>query len=317
MKHLRNILIIFAAILLLTACHNHKEAGEQIVIFHAGSLAMPLKTLTQEFNKENPKVKVFAESSGSLDAARKVTDLNKDCDILAVADFLVIDKLLIPEFASWNFVFASNEMVIAYTDKSIDADKITADNWQNILMKDNIVIGRSDPNADPCGYRTVFLFELAELFYQQAGLKGNLLEKKNTVIRPKEVDLLALLETGNIDYLMIYRSVAIQHKLKYIELPDEINLSNPQFEDFYNSVSLEVNGKEQGATTTINGSSILYSLTIPKNSKNFENALKFILFLTDAEKGGKILSDQGMGVVNYCDKKYLEKLPDELSNIVK
>jgi len=37
----------------------------------------------------------------------------------------------------------------------------------------------------------------------------------------------ALLEANAIDYMFQYKSVAIQHGLKYIELPKEINLSDP------------------------------------------------------------------------------------------
>ena len=41
-----------------------------------------------------------------------------------------------------------------------------------------------------------------------------------------------------------YKSVAIQHNLKYIELPDEINLSDPSNAEIYNSVSLDITGKK-------------------------------------------------------------------------
>jgi molybdate/tungstate transport system substrate-binding protein len=314
MKKIKQITVIAVLILLFISCNN-QDKEKKITIFHAGSLSLPFKIIIKEFNKENPNIKVFAESSGSLDAARKVTDLKKECDILAVADFLVIKNLLIPQYASWNFVFAANEMVIAYTKDSRYFDQISADNWNDILLKDDAYIGRSEPNSDPCGYRAVFVFELAEKFFGQAGLKKDLMNKGNTVIRPKEVDLLALLEMGNIDYLMIYKSVAIQHGLKYIELPDEINLSNPEFEELYNSVSITVNGSEKGTKAEIMGSSILYSLTIPLNSKNEDLAIEFILFLTDSEKGGKILIENGMQVLNYCkdDKDLPKKLLERLN----
>jgi molybdate/tungstate transport system substrate-binding protein len=313
MKNFYKILIVFVVLITVFSCGSHTSGDNKITIFHAGSLSVPFKIVIEEFKKENPDVEIFAESSGSLDAARKITDLKKDCDILAVADFLVIDNLIIPEFASWNFVFASNEMIIAYTDKSRYAADINSDNWQEILLKDDVYIGRSEPNADPCGYRSVFVFELAEKYLKSDNLAEKLLSKKNTVIRPKEVDLLSLLETGNIDYLMIYKSVALQHNLKFVELPDEINLSNPEFEDSYNSVSMKINGDEPGKESVITGSSILYSFTIPANSKNFELALKFAVFLSNPEKGGKILKENGMGVTNYCSDVYIAKLPKELS----
>lgn len=316
MKHLTKIIAVLLVLTLALACGSQKKGENKLIVFHAGSLSVPFKSVIEEFKKENPDVEIFPESSGSLDAARKITDLKKDCDILAVADFLVIDKLVIPDFASWNFVFASNEMVIAYTDKSRFATEINSKNWQEILLEEDAFVGRSDPNADPCGYRAVFVFKLAEKYLNINGLSDKLLSKKNTVIRPKEVDLLALLETGNIDYLMIYKSVALQHNLKFIELPDEINLSNPDFEQNYNTVNIFVNGSEPGKTTEIVGSSILYSLTIPKNAINKDLALKFALFLCNPEKGGKILQKEGMGVVNYCDSAYLKNLPKELKEIL-
>ncbi|MDD3740011.1 MAG: extracellular solute-binding protein [Bacteroidales bacterium] len=316
MKSIFKALVFILFLLALISCGSQKQGDNKITIFHAGSLSVPFKLISEEFKKENPNYEIFAESSGSLDAARKITDLNKDCDIIAVADFMIIDKIMIPEFASWNFVFASNEIIIAYTEKSLYSSEINSDNWQDILQKDDVIIGRSEPNADPCGYRAIFVFQLAEKFLDSEKLSDKLVSKQNTVIRPKEVDLLSLLETGNIDYLMIYKSVALQHKLKYIELPDEINLSNPEFEELYNSVSMTVNGSEPGKEAVINGSSILYSFTIPFNSKNPEAALKFALFLSNPEKGGKILKEQGMGVVNYCSVDYKEKLPKELSEIL-
>ncbi|HNQ67511.1 MAG TPA: extracellular solute-binding protein [Bacteroidales bacterium] len=316
MKYLLKAFIYILLFLATIACGNKKEGDNKITVFHAGSLSVPFKKIAEEFKKENPGFEIFAESSGSLDAARKITDLNKECDILAVADFLVIDKLMIPKFASWNFVFASNEMIIAYTDKSNYASEINSKNWQNILLNENVIIGRSEPNADPCGYRAVFVFQLAEKFLKSDNLANKLIFMQNTVIRPKEVDLVALLETGNIDYLMIYKSVALQHNLKFVELPDEINLSNPEYETLYNTVSMKVNGAEPGQETEIFGSSILYSFTIPLNSKNPEAALKFALFLTNPDKGGKILSEMGMGIVNYCSKSYRDKLPKELVELL-
>lgn len=314
---LNRIIVVIVISLIAFSCSNHKAGKNKLTVFHAGSLSIPFKEIAEEFKKENPGTEIFAESSGSLDAARKITDLDKECDVLAVADFLVIDKLMVPDHASWNFVFASNEMIIAYNKNSKYSSEINSKNWQEILLREDVIIGRSEPNADPCGYRTVFVCKLAEKSLGLNGLADKLLSKENTVIRPKEVDLLSLLETGNLDYLFIYKSVAQQHNLNYISLDDKINLSNPEFEEFYSTVSMKVAGKEPGTETEIIGSSILYSFTIPKNSPNKDLALKFLLFLVDKEKGGKILEKNGMKVVNWCDAKYYDKLPVELQNSLK
>jgi hypothetical protein len=39
-----------------------------------------------------------------------------------------------------------------------------------------------------------------------------------------------------------------------------------------------------------------------------------VSFLTDPEKGGKILAKEGMGVINYSQPKYLDKLPKDLKS---
>ena len=292
----RNALICIAAFalsIIIYSCGG-KEKTNIIVIFHAGSLAVPFNEIIKDFKKENPGIEIYAESSGSLAAARKITELNKPCDILAVSDYMVINKLLIPAHAKKNIVFATNEMVIAYTDKSLYNDSINSDNWYEILKMNEVTIGRSEPNADPCGYRSLFVFKLAELYYNVSGLSDRLTNKEKTIIRPKEVDLLALTETANVDYLLIYKSVAIQHNLKYISLPDEINLSNSEFENTYQKVNTIVNGSVAGEKTSISGTAIQYSYCIPENSENPEAAAKFIAFMCDKNKGGKILEKNGM-----------------------
>jgi molybdate/tungstate transport system substrate-binding protein len=167
MKKTLTVVAILVGLILLNSCYDHKKGDNSLTVFHAGSLSIPFKNIIAEYNKENPDVNFFAESSGSLDAARKITDLEKECDILAVADFQVIDKLVVPEFADWNFVFASNSMVIAYTDKSKYSSEFTSENWKEILKKEDVYIGRSDPNADPCGYRAIFVFKLVEKYFKE------------------------------------------------------------------------------------------------------------------------------------------------------
>jgi molybdate/tungstate transport system substrate-binding protein len=312
MTHTIPKLTFLFSLLLLFGCKNNPkvQTASKLTIFHAGSLSVPFKELADSFKIEHPELNPMMESTGSVDAARKITDLDKNCDLIAVADYLVIENLLIPDHTDWQYGFASNEMVIAYSDGSKNAGKITADNWYQLIQEEGAFIGRSDPNADPCGYRTIFMFKLAEKYYDLPGLAEKLTVLDNTVIRPKEVDLLSLLHSGNIDYLFIYKSVAIQHQLSFVELPDELNLSDPELEDWYSQVSVKVRGKKPGDLTEIQGSSILYSFTIPENAENPDGALEFIRFITDPEKGGKILQKNGMKTIQFFDPRYQKVAPD-------
>jgi len=315
-KIVKTVLIVLALGFLVSAVtvrKKRREVSGQLIIFHAGSLSVPFRRICEQFNKYYPEVKIFREAAGSRICARKITDLDRLCDVMASADYTVIDTLLVPDYADWNIKFAGNEMVIAFREKSRMADQISRNNWPDVLLENDIAFGRSDPNADPCGYRAVFTIKLAEKFYKKAGLAAAMLAKNLRYIRPKEVDLLALLEAGQLDYIFIYRSVAEQHELEYIVLPDCINLKKKEFADFYGSASIRITGKKPGDFITKTGTPIIYGVTIPKNAPNRKVALAFLDFLLDADKGGAILEKNGQ---NFLAPSATD-IPGELTESLK
>ncbi len=287
-----NKLIYAILLLFLLSCGRHKTQ-ETITIFHAGSLSYPMRQLVTAFNEENPDIRVLTESSGSLAAARKITDLNRICDIFASADYKVIEELLFPHHADWHIAFARNELAIVYSPESQYAGEITTENWHEIVMRPNVRYGRSDPHSDPCGYRTLLVWQLAEKYYNIPGLYNQLLSKDARFIRPKSVDLLALLETRTVDYLFLYKSVAKQHNLKFIPLPDSINLGNPYLREHYRTVSVTVRGTAPGDSITFFGEPMIYALTIPREATNKPLAEKFLSFVLDPEKGLQIMEESG------------------------
>jgi len=283
--------------------------SQQLIIFHAGSLAVPFQQICKEFSTVHPGIDIVREAAGSRMCARKIADLHRPCDVMASADYTVIDTLLVPEYARWSIKFASNEMVVAFRQASCRASQINKDNWCDILLQKDVTFGRSDPNTDPCGYRTVLTLILAEKFYNRLGLASILLAKDRRYIRPKEVDLLALLQAGELDYIFIYRSVAQQYKLKYVVLPDQINLKKDTFADFYKSASVRLTGKKPGTFITKVGEPILYGVTIPKNAPNRQLALTFLAFLLDEDKGGAILEKTGQTLVVPSPTETFDNLP--------
>lgn len=309
------ILLVLLAVYMAMRVERRRPSSE-LIIFHAGSLTVPFKQICEEFNKHYPEIKIVCEAAGSRMCARKITDLNRQCDIMASADYSVIEKLLIPEYADWNIKFASNEMVIAFREDSRRAGEINKDNWYDILLQKDITFGRSDPNADPCGYRAVLVITLAEKFYNKQSFVTRMLAKDRRYIRPKEVDLLALLEVGELDYVFIYRSVAEQHKLKTLVLPDEINLKKAEFADFYKSASVRITGKKIRTFITKVGEPILYGITIPKNAPNRELALTFLTYLLDADKGGAILFKNGQTPLAPLPTESFEMVPERLKAFV-
>jgi molybdate/tungstate transport system substrate-binding protein len=284
---------------------------KELIIFHAGSLSVPLKQIAQEYEKRNPDTKIFLESAGSLVCARKITELKKPCDIIASSDYFVINKLLIPDYASWSIRFATNEIVIAYQEKSKYSNEINSGNWMDILQKKDVIYSRSDPDSDPCGYRTVFTFMLAEKYYKKPGLTEKMSAKNKDYIRPKEVDLVALLESNAIDYMFQYKSVAIQHGLKYIVLPKEINLSDPSKKDIYSSVSTDVAGSKPGIKMKVTGDYINYSITVLDNAPQKEAAVSFLEFLLGPQ-GREIFKNNGQEPIIPFSTDQKDKLPLKL-----
>jgi len=315
---LTTILVSTFFLLILSGCRNSHEKDKspseqnQLIIFHAGSLSMPVKEIVEVFTKTHPDVQIFTESAGSVACARKITDLHKPCDVFLSADYQVIDNFLIPEFATWNLKFASNEMALVYTEKSKYSKAITAKNWPDILLKEDVFYGRSDPNSDPCGYRTVFTLKLTGKYFAKPNLAEQILKKDQRFIRPKEVDLIAMLQTNAIDYIFIYRSVAVQHQLPFIILADSVNLGNPELAKWYSSVSAEINGNKPGETIIQTGEPMVYGLTVPATSPNPKLALEFVEFLLSTENGMKIMAENGQPSVIPSFTSTFSNLPETI-----
>ena len=302
------ILILF----LLNSCGNpHQGKRKEIIVFHAGSLSVPFNQLKDKYEKMNPDVKILLEPAGSLVCARKITELRKPCDIIASADYFVINELLIPEYARWSIRFATNEIVIAFSKKSKYASEINSNNWTEILLRDDVIFSRSDPDADPCGYRAVFTIMLTEKLFGKKGLTEKMLAKNKDFIRPKEVDLVALIESNAADYMFQYKSVAIQHGLKYVDLPDDINLSDPSKAEIYKSVSLDVTGKQPGKKMKVTGEYINYSMTVIDSAPHRNEAIDFLCFII-SEEGLEIFRKNGQDPIIPFSTEQPDQLPAKL-----
>ena len=316
--------LIITAILFFTSCGSSEKKNSatnnglkgKLIIFHAGSLSYPVKAICDSFNARHPEVEILTEAAGSKDCARKISDLKKNCDIMLSSDYKVIDDLLIPEWADWNIKFATNEMAIVYTQSSKFAEEINKDNWYHILLKKEVAFGRSDPESDPCGVRSVMTMKLAEKFYKQPGLSMKMSAKDRNYIRPKETDLIALLESKAVDYIFLYRSVAEQHHLKYLLLPDEVNLKNEKFSDLYATVTVETTGKKPGEKILEKGAPMIYGLTIPKSAQHVDLAIAFLTFFLDPNGGMAIMEANGQPSVVPAPCKAYEKVPDTLKKFV-
>src|SRR6059058_4027540 len=137
-----------------------RACDDTVVVFAAASLAVPIRAALDSFARRTGTV-VQQENGASLELARRVTELHRVPDVLALADEEVFPRLLVPRAASWYARFARNRMVLAYTDRSAGAAGVSATNWYRVLQRADVRVGRSDPALAPVGYRTLAVYRLA------------------------------------------------------------------------------------------------------------------------------------------------------------
>jgi molybdate/tungstate transport system substrate-binding protein len=312
-------------------------------VFHAGSLTLPLEEIKTRFERDFASyrppgslivysVEVQLEPAGSVQCIRKITELGEEADVLASADYSLIPEMMIPEYAGWYLKFAKNRMVLAYTDKSQYADEVNSTNWYQILRRPDVRWGFANPNIDPCGYRALWVLQLAELEYGDYRVFEDLVEANSAItmteegdcyvytapedlepntariaIKDKSVELIASLELGGLGYAFEYLSIAKQHGLRFVELPESIDLSSET------PAYMEIYGRMKAVTLkgNLTAMSIHYGVTVPKNAPNPELAERFVEYMIN-ESGRTVLEEMGQSPITPSVASDFEKVPEIL-----
>lgn len=253
--------------------------ADTLVLFLAASLAKPIQPVLDSFAARTGTV-IQRESGASLEHARKITELHRIPDVLMLADADVFPQILVPKYATWYADFARNRMVVAYTPRSRHANEIMRDNWMTILERNDVEVGRTDPDLAPVGYRTLLMFNLAQDFYHRPGLAASLLaHAPPRNMRANAAELAVLLASGELDYIYDYQSVAESNGFRFVALPDEINLGDPDRTSEYARASVTVHGTNRDSRVTFRGAPIVYGLTIPIGAPHAAAAVKFLEYL--------------------------------------
>ncbi len=288
---------------------------QTLKILCATSLLYPMEKAQTDFEKAYPNIDVEVEGHGSIQVIRQVTELGSSADLLMVADYSLIPTMMYPtkiagtnnSYAKYYIRFATNELVLAYTASSKHSPEINSSNWYSILSLPDVKFGFANPQLDSLGYRALIAIQLAELHYGSQGLFHDLITtnfnppissipdgSNYTIIIPEtqqpvgakislrasEVDLIALLQSGNLDYCFIYMSNAKQYGFQYVTLPSDVNLGSLSCSSFYEKVHITYE-QQRFATVNLdrNGETIYYGLTVPSNAPQPDLATKFIQFL--------------------------------------
>ena len=289
--------------------------ADSMTILHAGSLAPPFDAAESTFESEHG-VDVTREAQGSVASAQKVIQQGRSADVLGVSDFRLLRDRLLPEHGHWYAVFATNAMAIQYREDSPGADDIGTDNWWEVLTRDGVTVGHSDPAVDPGGYRAVMTQQLgAEPFdgsrlYDQATYEA--LREHSTVPTGTETNLEAQLEAGELDYAMYYRSVAATADEPHVDLQPEVDLSRAtdEYASHYATATVETDSGE------FVGAPIAYGVTVPGAATAPERGAQWVAYF-GTEPGREALRSRGLDPVEpvVVPESRAEAVPDRVSAV--
>jgi molybdate/tungstate transport system substrate-binding protein len=184
---------------------------------------------------------------------------------------------------------AGTQMALAYSPQSSFAKDFAATRdgkrkWHEVLESPGLRFGRTDPATDPQGRNVVFTLLLAQNYYHVTDLNQKILGSiRNESQIFAEPSLLTRLTTGQIDATIGYLSAIRSQHLPAIELPREINLSDPAFFDsYYDRVSLSLPAPPGGTTVVKPEPLVFYAATL-KGSAHPALADQFVAFLGGLE----------------------------------
>ena len=276
----------------------------RLTVMHAGSLTGMCKSVHEEFKQVNPDTEITDVSGGGVMLVREMAK-GKQADVYLSVDYADIPKLMIPDFAEWYVVFAATGFVLRYTDQSKYAGEVNAANWLDIIQREDVSFWRSAPENDPAGYRSLMVFQLAEKYYKIPGLAKKLAEKSG-----KQFLSAGTIAERDKGYSFSYSSWTMGGKI--IPLPDEINLSNEKFTDYYRQAGVTIPGLKPGTTVTMRGEPIKLGMTIPKTCTNRPAALAWTQLLLSA-KGRELMEQAGKKPLPFVFGGDLSKVPAGLT----
>lgn len=291
------------------------ELGDSMTIFHAGSLAPPFDAAEPQFEEEYG-VDVTREAKGSVASTQKITQQGRVADVLGTSDFRLIRNRILPEYGDWYAVFTTNSMSIQYREDSPGADEISADNWWEILTRDGVTIGHSDPAVDPGGYRAVMSQQLGAIEFRGSRLYDDAtyqkLRENSTVPTGTETKLEGQLQSGALDYAIYYQSISSTSGLPYIDLQDQVDLSQAtsEYASHYAKAAVET------GSGTFTGAPIAYGMTVPSVAENPGRGAQWVEYFA-TEPGRRILRDQGLVPVDpiVVPGSSEDAVPDRVMNV--
>ena len=239
-------------------------------VFHADSLAGPMRELKKAFEARHADVTINLTSGVSRDLARRI--LNGDrCDVFAPSSPAVIDQDLMGkkvagtelEAATWYVVFSANEMVVITAKGNPLGIRMVAD-----LAGPQVKFARITGEKDLATGRTIEFVKRATTQEGKPELAQKIIDSApSDPANPVNVPgLVGAVKEGRASAGIVYYSAAVaaRNDIDIVRFPDSVNLSE----------------------------SIRNAATVPATARNTRDAMVFVAFLLSAE-AQSILKETG------------------------
>jgi molybdate/tungstate transport system substrate-binding protein len=282
---------VFAVAALAAGCGGAE--ADRVELLHAASLSAFVEDQVVPGAREDLGLRVFAEPEGSVAGAHRIRDGVRRPDLYVTADPGTVAVL--GRFdPGWSIVFARGELVIGYARSgrfaaALDSARSGSVSWESPLLRSGFRLGRTDPDLDPKGYRSVWALREAAAAADSGSVRDRLLAHlADTASVFPEAGLAVRVGAGQLDAGMFYLAEALAHGLGVIRLPPELGQGDPDLARVYERYEyVTVDGHR------VVGRPIVYALTIPKNAPRPRAAGELAAWLL-GPAGRALLSDEGL-----------------------
>lgn len=263
-------------------------ASHPLISYSADAYSVEVAYLLDGFSHRTGIPVAPVKSGGSFADANQIAAGAPDDIFVSVALSATGPRYLKNLSSGWAIGFASDQMVLAYSNttsakgvasigEAAEQSNSTSD-WNaffTALTSGSVKVGIADPVADPAGLRGWFVLEAAGYLYggNHTAYTSALLKSGANVTGAHAASLVAPLESGQIQFLFIYKSAAIAHKLPFVSLDRHINLGDPRLEGFYSKFSYS------DSAGTTKAAPIILCVTVPLSTTNTDAALRFVEYV--------------------------------------
>jgi molybdate/tungstate transport system substrate-binding protein len=205
----------------------HGAARGTVQVAYAGSLVAtmegPMKAALAAQG-----IRFAGEAKGSRALANLIAAGLRAPDIFISADTRLVENLQQRQHLVRRYtVFGSARMVVAYSEKSpqralFERAAQGKASILDVLANPDVRVGRTDPQLDPKGARTLRTLELLGKHFHAPQEARAILQKAQTY--PEE-DLAVRVESGDLDAGFFYSTETPGRDLRAVELPADANLA--------------------------------------------------------------------------------------------